>query len=91
MLALKSVPDWFVTTEVIQKLDNAAISNDNVDSDIATFFSNDIGLNSINLNNINVDDDNFDNCDPETFSHVTLNTWYNRFKQLKACKKKMKS
>ena len=45
---------------------NAVFSNDglvfvDIDSDIVTFFSNDIGLNNINLKNINLDDeDNFD-------------------------------
>ena len=37
---------------------NDIIFND-IDSDIVTFFSNDIGLNIINLNNVNLDDDNF--------------------------------
>ena len=42
---------------MVVKLDNAVISNDDIvfqdiDSDIATFFSIDIGLNSIKLENI---------------------------------------
>ena len=35
-----------------------------IDSDIVTFFSTDIGLNILNL------DDNFDNCNTETISHA---------------------
>ena len=46
--------------------------DDDVNSDIVTIFSNDIGLDSINLNNVNLDDDNFDDCDPETINHGRL-------------------
>ena len=48
-----------------------------------------MGLNSINLNNINLDDDNFDDYDPETINHMRRMTWYNGFKQRKACKKEI--
>ena len=61
-LALKFVPDWFVTNKMIEKLDNAVSSNDHIifgdiDSDTATFYSNDIDLNRINLKSANHDDD----------------------------------
>ena len=62
LLALKGVPDCFVISEFIEKLDDAVFSNDDlvfgdINSDIVTFFSNDIGLNSLNLNsNINLND-----------------------------------
>ena len=49
-----------------------------MDSDIVTYFSSDMGLNTINLNNANLDVDNFDDYDPETINHVRLMTWYNR-------------
>ena len=52
-----------------------------MDSDICTFFTNDIGLNSINLNNVNSDYDNLDDCDPETKMN------FNKLKQRKSCKK----
>ena len=92
LLALKFLPDWFVTNKIIKKLDNAVFFNvdiifGDIDFNTFTFFSNDIGLNSINLNNVNLDDDNFDDCDPETCNHVRLMVWYNRNKQHKACKK----
>ena len=32
-------------------------------------------------NNINLVDDNFDEDDPETFVHIRLLVWPNRFKQ----------
>ena len=80
--------------EIIEKLDNAVLSNNDIDfgdidSDIVTFFSNDIGLNSINLNNINRDKNNFDDCDPKTINHIRLMTWYNRFKQHNGYKKQI--
>ena len=82
-----------VTSKIIENLDSAVFPNDDIvfddlDSDFATFFCNDIGLNSITLYNINFDDDNFVACDPETISHIRLMAWYNRFKQRKACKKR---
>ena len=94
LLASKFVFDWFVTSEIIEKLDNAVVSNGDIvlggiDSDIVTFFSNDIGLNSVIMNNINLDDDDFGDCDPETINHGRLMAWYNRYKQHKKCKKKI--
>ena len=92
VVGLKFVRDWFVANNMIEKLDNAVFSNDDIifgdiDSNIVTFFSNNIGLNSKNLHNVNLDDDNFDDCDPKTINQVRLMAWYNRYKQHKACKK----
>ena len=61
LLALKFASGWFVTSNMIEKLDNALFSDDfivfgDLDSDYVTFFINDIGLNSISLDNINLDD-----------------------------------
>ena len=73
LLALKNVPDWFLTNKMIEILDNAVFSNEYiVFCDISTFFSNDIGLNSTNLNNIKLDNVNFDDYDHETINHVSL-------------------
>ena len=77
LLALRFVLDWFAKSKMIDKIDNVVFSNDgivfgNIDSDIVTFFSNYVGLNSINRNNNNLDDVNFDVCDPETVNHVRL-------------------
>ena len=55
-----------------------------IDSDIATFYSTDIGLNSINFNHVNRDDDNFDDYNPENIDYIRVTTWYNRHKQHKA-------
>ena len=54
---------------MVEKLNNGVFFNDDIafgeiDSDIATFYSTDIGLNSINFNNVNPADDDFDDYDP---------------------------
>ena len=84
--------NWFVTSKIIKKIDHFVFSSDDevfgyIDSDIVTFFSNYIDLISIKLNNNNVDDENLDDCDPETFNHVKLMAWHNRYKQHKTFKK----
>ena len=53
--ALKFVHNWFVTNEVLEKLDNVVFSNDDIylddiDSDIVTFFSDGMGLVTIDFN-----------------------------------------
>ena len=53
---------------MLKKLDNIVFSTDYIDlkdieSDIVTFLSDGIGLDTIDLNNINLDDDNFDEDD----------------------------
>ena len=72
--ALKFVSDWSVTNKMIEKHDNVVFSNGDIifldtDSDNATFFSDDIILNTIDLNEINHHGVNFD---PETIIHVRL-------------------
>ena len=60
--ALKFVPDWFLTNKMTEKLDNSVFSNEytvfgDIDSDIVTFFSNGIGLDSINFNSFTTEAD----------------------------------
>ena len=83
--ALKFVPDYFVTNELLEKLANVVKSNDDiffvdVDSDVVTFFNDDMAHNTINLN-INFDDDNV--------IRVGLVAWCNKYKQRKTCKKEI--
>ena len=90
--ALKFVSDWFVTSKMLAKFDDAVFSNDDIDlddkhSDIVTFFIDDMDHNTIDLNNINLDDDNFDHDDPETIIHVRTMIWCYRYKQHMTCKK----
>ena len=82
---LKFVPDWFVTSKMIKKLDDLFPNDDmkillNDGSNNITCFGYKMGILSIDLNNINLDDVNFDEDDPEAIIHVRLMTWHNRFK-----------
>ena len=85
MLALKFVPDWSVTSEIIKKIDNAVFSNHyiifgDIDSETVSFFSSDVRLNSVNLIDINFNNANFGDYDPRTINRVKIMTWYNRYK-----------
>ena len=51
----KFVPNWFITSKMIKKLDDVLFSNHDIiffneDSNYVTFFSNEIGILSVNLN-----------------------------------------
>ena len=77
---------------MFEKLDNSVVSNvdiffDDVDSNIVTFLSDNMGVNTIDINNINVDVDTLDKDDPETINHCRIITWFNRLKRRKPCKK----
>ena len=55
--ALKFVPGWFVISEMFEKANNAEFYNNDIvfgdmNSDIVTFFSSDIGINSKNVNKL---------------------------------------
>ena len=88
----KFISDWLVTNKMFEKLDNSVVSNvdiffDDVDSNIVTFLSDNMGVNTIDINNINVDDDTLDKDDPETINNCRIITWFNRLKRRKPCKK----
>ena len=82
---MKFVPDWFVTSKIIEKLDTVVFYNDYIvfglivfGSDFVTFFTNDIGPNSITLGKINFDDRNLDDCDAGTINYVKLVAGHNK-------------
>ena len=60
---LQFIPaDWFATNEMLEKLNNVALSNDDIDledrnSNIVTFFSDSMDLNTTDLTTINLDED----------------------------------
>lgn len=62
------------TNKMFETLDDVVFSNNNIDSNIVTFFSCDISLNIKDLPNIDFDDYNFDNEDTETIFHVRFLT-----------------
>ena len=87
MSALKFVPDWLVTSKMLEILDNIVFSNDDInlnylDCDIVTFLSDDMDVNTIGLNNINLDDN-----DLEIMIHVRPVAWCNEYKQCKTFEK----
>ena len=82
---MKFVPDWFVTSKMIEKLDTVVFYNDYIvfglivfGADFVTFFTSDIGPNSITLSNINFDDRNLDDCDAGTNNYVKLVAGHNK-------------
>ena len=44
LVAIKLAPDWFVTSEIMLYSYNDDVVFGDIDSDIVTFFSNDVGL-----------------------------------------------
>ena len=85
---LKFVFVWFVTFDVIRKLGSAVFFDGytvfaDLCSDLITFVSEEIGINSITLDNINLDDDNFHYFDSETISYVRIMVLYKKYKQRK--------
>ena len=85
MIVSKFVPDWFVTNKLLEKIDDLALSNNDIDlevinSDIATVLSDTRRLFIIDLTHINLDDNNFDEDDLGTIVYVRLMARCNRYK-----------
>ena len=92
LLALKFVPDWFATSKMIEKLNTAVFYNvyivfGDLESDLLHYLAVNRPY-SVILDKINLDDNSFDNCDRETINHVKLMAFHNKYKQLKASKKR---
>ena len=67
---LKLIPDWFVTSNMTEKLFTALYADENIlyfneDPGNAVFNCNEMGILNIDLNDINLDN-NFDEDDPDT-------------------------
>ena len=61
LAALKFVPDWLVTSNMIKKLSTALYADENIlyfneDSGNVAFSSNEMDILNVDLNNINLDD-----------------------------------
>ena len=62
MSALKFVPDWFVTSKMLEKFHDALLTNDDIPFfnedkitfNKVTFFANEIGIFSVDLDKINL-------------------------------------
>ena len=78
LAALKLIPDWLVTSKMLEKLDNALHANDdmlfyNEDFDKVTFIANQTNNFAVDLDKINLDNDNnFYENNPDTIIHVRL-------------------
>ena len=84
--ALKLIPDWFVTSKIIENLYTVLYEDEN-----KLFFNEDsdngigMGILNMGLNNINLDN-NFGEDDPDTIIIVLL-AWHIKFEKRKALKK----
>ena len=92
LAALKLIPDSFVASKIIYKLDTAFYADENIlyfneDSVDAIFSCNEMGIHNIDLNNINLGDTNYDEDYPDTIILVRLLAWHIKFKKRKALKK----
>ena len=76
LAVLKFIPDLFVTSKMIGKLDTALYADDGLlfvdeESGDVTFCCDEMGILIVNLNNINLDN-NFDEDDPNTIILIRL-------------------
>ena len=94
LVALKFVPDWFVTSEMIIKLFTALHADENIlyfneGSGDAVFNCNGMGVLNIDLNNINPDN-NFDEDDPYTIILIRILAWHIIFEKRKEHKNELR-
>ena len=82
--ALKFIPGWFVTSKMLQKLDNALHANDDIlcyneDFDKVTFIANQRFILAVDLDKVNRDNNNnFYEDDSHTIIHVRFLAWYSK-------------
>ena len=74
---LQFVSDWFITSKMLKKLDDALIANDDMsffDKNFGnvTFLANKMGILCVDLDKIYLDDVSFDKVDTETIIHIRL-------------------
>ena len=91
--ALKFIPDWFVTSKMLQKSGKPMHANNdmvfyNEDSDKVTFITNQRHILAVDLDKSDLDDNNFDEDDPDTIIDVKLLAWQSKFKHVKPFKNK---
>ena len=92
--ALKFIPDWFVTSKMIEKFHDALLANDDIlffneDFNKVIFFANQMDILAVDLDKTNLDvDNNFDEDDPDTIVYVRLLAWHNKFEKRKPFRKR---
>ena len=83
LLVLTFIPDWFVTSKILETFHDALLANNDI------LFSDDqMCIVGVDLDKINLDNDNnFDEDDPETIIYLRLLAWCYKFEKRKALKK----
>ena len=89
--AFKFIPDWFVTSKMLEKSNHALHASDDIlfyneDFNKVTIIANQKHILAVDLEKINIDN-NFDEDDPDTIIHIILLTWRSKFQKRKALKK----
>ena len=93
LAALRFIPDWFVTSKMLKKFDNALHANDdtlffNEDFNKVTFIANQRHILAIDFEKINLDENNnFDKDDPDTIIHVRFLASGSKFEKRETLKK----
>ena len=88
---LKFISDWFVTSKIIEEIDNALHADDDI-----LFYNEDFDSSHMqkhilaaDLDKIRLDNDNnFYEDDSDAIIHIRLLVWFSNFKKRKALKKK---
>ena len=94
LAALKFVPDWFVKSKMLEKLDNALQANDvivfyNEGFNKVTFIACQIHIPAADLDRIKLNNgNNFYEDNHDTSIHVRLLAWRSNFKKRKALEKR---
>ena len=90
LATLKFIPDSFVTSKMLEKLDydlhaNVDILFQNGDFDKIKFIANQRYILAVDLNKISLDNDNnFEEDDPSTIIYVRCLAWRSKFEKRKA-------
>ena len=76
LAAFRLIPDWFVTSKMIEELYTALYADENIlyfnkDSGNVVFSCNGMGILNIDLNNINLDN-NFDEDNPDAIILIRI-------------------
>ena len=92
-VAMKPIPNWFVTSKIIEKLYTALYADENIpyfneNSGDVTYCCNEMGILTTDLNNINLGN-NFDKDDLDTIILIRLLAWHIKFEKHKALKKEL--
>ena len=91
LAALELIPDWFVTSKMINKFFTALYADENIlyfneDSGNVVFSFNEMDIFNLDLSNINLDN-NFDKDDSDTIILIRLLTWHIKFEKHKHLKR----